>query len=266
MGGMTPSRTQNFLLHCGICTHPLVRSIEEPATTDGHRGLDLRMTRSQGQAILWPVAVHRCPNCHACGAWLDHLKSDLAEFVASPAYLAVAQDDLPAGYRDHLAASLLAAEANDLVGAADFALAASWAADADGLPENRRDDAGQRARRRFVNLWFEWCGDVLAGGLPRTPETAAATVTGEVLLDNQVLVDLARRLSDWDLADAALTMARDALAGAKQEAGPFDIDDEDSLQILTGMEMLLELEGVLIRDRDSRFTPAEVELPLWFTE
>lgn len=259
-------RTIQYPITCAVCEDPLIKIYEHIPFTDGHRGLDLRMVRPG--ALMWPYDVQRCPNCQVCASWVDTVDESVRPFVRSDDYKALANDERGSvAYRDFMCASAVAHKSGRLYEAAVYALSASWEADGKDMPAEFAAECGDEARRKLVDIWFEVCGDVFGENLPRDPEHADATLVGDAFLDNQLLVELLRRLGDWEGAERALAMARKAFEENQRVFIFYSVTpDEDELLMGNGVSMMLDLEEQLIRSRESGYVHAEVDLPLWFTE
>jgi hypothetical protein len=170
-----------------------------------------------------------------------------------------------------MAAGWLAEQGGWLGSAFERYLIASWIAEEAQLWLGR-DDAtwdglADVARRRAVDVWIREAGDPTAGPLPRCTEQAATTVVGHPLLDDQVLVELLRRLGEWDRAAAAAQNARRAIADTLAAWGGYDeLFDDDERLIVRSCEVALDLEDRLIEYQDASRADARLDLPMWFAE
>ncbi len=257
-----------YLDSCSVC--------REPQTTDYLGGphawtdVDLDLKGTGDVAWRWPHASVRCISCGACGVTIWNFPAGTEDFVRSDAYRSVADGPWPSGFRDEMAAGLLGEHLGWLGYAFERYLAASWIAEeaeqwlgSDEVWVGLADEA----RRRAVGVWIREAGDPTAAPLPRCTERAATTVIGHVLLDNQVLVDLLRRLGQWDRAAAAAQNARRAIADTLTEWGGYDeLFDDDERSVVRACELALDLEEPLIAHRDASRANARLELPLWFAD
>lgn len=258
-----------FLDKCSVCG--------EPQTTDYPAGLfqwvelDLDLKATGDVGWLWPENSVRCITCGACGVTIWGFPEGTLDAVNSPEYRAVADGPWPEGYRNEMAAALL----GEMLGSPDAAferyLVASWIAE-DAQSWLGGDDPewvglADLARQKAVAAWIAEAGDPTAGPLPRCTELAATHVIGHPLLDNQVLVDLLRRLGEWDRAAAAAANARRALADTLAAWGGYDeLPNDEERDIVRACELALDLEDALIAHRDSSRAGARLDLPLWFAD
>jgi len=254
-----------YLDNCSSCGEP--QTTDVPAGRSVWPVFDLDLKPPADVAWLWPQNCVRCIGCGACWVGIGDIPRDAKQFVASPAYREVADGPWPTGFREEMAAALLA----EHLGMHEFAferhLIASWIADDEqtwlGSPESSRSLA-DLARTRAVQSWIAAAGDPTTEPLPRCTETAAVTVTGDVLLDNQVLVDLLRRLGQWERARAAAASARRALADTLAAWGGADgLRDDEERELVSACEVALDVEDTLIAHRICDRAHARLDLPVW---
>lgn len=254
-----------YLDNCSSCGEP--QTTDLPAGRPVWPVFDLDLKPPADVAWLWPQNCVRCIGCGACWVGIGDIPREAKQFVESPEYRAVADGPWPTGFREEMAAALLAEQ----LGMHEFAferhLIASWIAEDEeswlGAPESSSSLA-DLARTRAVQSWVAAAGDPTADLVPRCTELAQVTVTGHVLLDNQVLVDLLRRLGDWDRAQAAAASARRALAGTLAAWGGLDgLGDDEEHEVVSACEVALDLEDSLIAHRTTERAHARLDLPVW---
>lgn len=255
---------------CSVCDSPQVIDFLRSFEHTGLHGADLRPSGSA--AWIWTGSILRCTECAACGESLESFPGTARPVVRSADYRAIANAAIPPPIRDAMAASLLAERIGWDDRAFRYALAATWSADdedsrRDKTGEPRDPGLGDAARSLAIRLWLEQCGDVLHTTIPRGHETAEVSPTGEPLLDNQVLVDLLRRVGNWADATTALKVARVALADTVEQWAEVGWPEtQDQRDLLDGCESLLDLEAGLIEAKDARPADARVALPAWWAD
>lgn len=255
------------LAACSVC--------DEPQTTDTPAGrfewtdLDLDLKAVDERGWMWPENSVRCIACGACGVTIWNFPPGTGGFVRSEEYHRVSDAAWPSGFRDEMAAGLLGAHLGWSGYAFERYLVAVWIADDAqrwlGADDPDWSGLSDLARRRAVDAWMAAAGDPTTTEVARDTEHAAVTLVGHVLLDNQVLVDLLRRSSDWPRAAAAAQSARrgirDTLAAWGGMAG---LCNDDERQIVQACQIALDIEERLIAQHDASRANTRLELPIWF--
>lgn len=252
---------------CSVCNE--LRVVEDPVGSGGYSRPDCDLRNWDGSSYLWPEPVRGCHACGAAGPTLGYFGPESRAVVTSDAYQELVAG-LPPRFRDEFAAGYLASAMQEHDTAFVRYLAASWIADA-AVEADPQDVAwrglADRARRAAIDAWIAAAGDIfqLSGNVRRSYDEAEVTLVGDVMLDNLVLIDLLRRVADWERAEIALHVGRAALQSSREEWGEMPLD-EDTALVVAACDLAFDLEDAMISHRRSERANAALDLPLWWAE